>query len=218
MMGDAAEAFRRLRADFRNRGYAGRVGFGRRPAILVVDLIIGFTDPRSPLAGDLGPTLQATSSLLAGARAATVPIIFSTIAYQPDLRDAGLWIRKIPSLDRLVVGSEWVQVDPRLRQRTAEPTLSRKSASCFFGTDLMARLTVARVDTLLIAGCTTSGCVRASAMDACARGLHTIVVEEAVGDRAVLPHLASLFDLEAKYADVVPLADALAYLADVAGV
>jgi nicotinamidase-related amidase len=215
-MHDAAEEFRRLRREFQAKGYAGRVGFGQRPALLVVDLVPGFTDLRSPMASDLESVLRATQSLLAAARKAAIPVFFSTIAYDPDLHDAGLWRKKIPSLDWLVAGSEWVQVDPRLGQRRGETTISRKAASCFFGTDLAARLAAARCDTLLIAGCTTSGCVRASAVDACAHDLHVIVVEEAVGDRAVLPHLASLFDLEAKYADVVSLADALAWLDGVA--
>ncbi len=209
---DAADEFQQLKRAFRQKGYAGRVGFGARPAVLVVDLIVGFTDLRSPLAGALEPVLQATAALLAKARAAAIPIYFSTLEYQPDLRDAGLWARKIPSLDWLVAGTEWVRVDRRLAPRIGEMTLSRKAASCFFGTDLTARLAAARIDTLLIAGCTTSGCVRASAVDACARNLHTIVVAEAVGDRAELPHRTSLFDLDAKYADVVTLAEALDYL------
>ncbi|MGH8111616.1 MAG: isochorismatase family protein [Rhodanobacteraceae bacterium] len=211
-MGGAADEYARLQAEFRAKGYAGRVGFGERPALLVVDLITGFTDLRSPLASDLQPQLTATKALLAGARTAGISVIFSTIAYRRDLHDAGLWLRKIPSNRWLQAGSEWVNVDARLGQRPDEPTLARKCASCFFGTDLAARLHNRRVDTLLLAGCTTSGCVRATAVDSCSHGLHTIVVEEAVGDRAVLPHLASLFDMDAKYADVVKLADALRYL------
>jgi len=209
---DAAQEFARLRAEFRRKGYVGQVGFGQRPALLVVDLIAGFTDLRSPMASDLQSQLQASVALLDAVRVAGAPVFFSTIAYAPDLHDAGLWPRKIPSLSWLQAGSEWVQVDSRLGQRADEPTVVRKQASAFFGTDLAARLHAAQVDTLLIAGCTTSGCVRASAVDSCAHGLHTIVVEEAVGDRALLPHLASLFDIDAKYADVVDLAHALAYL------
>lgn len=212
MTEDAAQEFARLRAEFRTKGYVGRVGYGARPALLVVDLIAGFTDLRSPMASDLRPQLQATVALLDAARGAGIPVLFSTITYDADLHDAGLWPRKIPSLAWLQAGSEWVQVDARLGQRADEPTVVRKHASAFFGTDLAARLAAAQVDTLLIAGCTTSGCVRASAVDACAHDLHTIVVEEAVGDRALLPHQASLFDIDAKYADVVGLAEARAWL------
>lgn len=208
----AAEEFARLRAEFRSKGYVGRVGFGARPALLVVDLIAGFTDLRSPMASDLRPQLQATAALLDASRALGAPVLFSTIIYAPDLHDAGLWPLKIPSLSWLQANSEWVQVDRRLGQRPDEPTVVRKHASAFFGTDLAARLQAAQVDTLLIAGCTTSGCVRASAVDSSAHGLHTIVVEQAVGDRALLPHQASLFDIDAKYADVVNLDETLAYL------
>ncbi len=212
MMLDVAQEYARLREEFRAKGYGGRVGFGQRPALLVVDMITGFTDQRSPLAGDLQPQLQATRTLLAAARSAGAPVMFSTIAYDRGLRDAGLWLRKIPSNSWLKEGSEWVEVDRQLGQRDDEATVVKKCASCFFGTDLITRLHAAGVDTLLLAGCTTSGCVRATAVDSCSHGLHTIVVEEAVGDRALLPHLESLFDMDSKYADVVKLAEALAYL------
>jgi maleamate amidohydrolase len=210
---DPVDPYAALRAEFRRKGLGGRVGFGENPAILVVDLIRGFTDPRSPLAGALEPQLKATNEMLELARDTEVPIIFSTVAYDEGLLEAGLWIRKIPSIDRLVEGSEWVEIDPRLNRRANEMVLTKKYASCFFGTDLASRLLSRRVDTLLITGCTTSGCVRASAVDACSYGFHTIVVEDAVGDRAELPHLASLFDIDSKYGDVVGLAYATAYLA-----
>ncbi|MGZ4507696.1 MAG: N-carbamoylsarcosine amidohydrolase [Blastococcus sp.] len=211
-MTGAVEEYARLRQEFRDKGFGRRVGFGQRPAILVVDFITGFTDLRSPLAGELDSQLAATNALLEPARAAGIPVIFSTVAYDAELQEAGTWIRKIPANSWLVEGSEWVQVDGRLAQRPDEMTLVKKYASCFFGTDLAARLVSRRIDTLIITGCTTSGCVRATAVDACSYGFHTIVVEEAVGDRAALPHAASLFDIDAKYGDVVGLADALGYL------
>lgn len=209
------DEYTRLRAEFHAKGLGGRVGFGQQPAILVVDLITGFTDSRSPLAGDLETQIAATSTLLKTARGASIPIFFSTVAYDSELQEAGLWIRKIPSNHLLIEDSEWVQVDPRLGQLPGETTLVKKYASCFFGTDLVARLVSRRIDTLIIVGCTTSGCVRASAVDACSYGFHTIVVEEAVGDRANLPHAASLFDIDAKYGDVVRLDEVLTYLDDV---
>ncbi len=204
--------YTRLRQEFRDKGFGRRVGFGQRPALLAVDFITGFTDLRSPLAGDLDAQLAATNRLLEAARAVGIPVIFSTVAYDAELQEAGIWIRKIPSNSWLVEGSEWVEIDRRLRQRPHETTLVKKYASCFFGTDLAARLVSRRVDTLIITGCTTSGCVRATVVDACSYGFHTIVVEEAVGDRAALPHAASLFDIEVKYGDVVGLAEALGYL------
>jgi nicotinamidase-related amidase len=206
------EEYARLRDEFRRKGFANSVGFGQRPALLAIDFITGFTDLRSPLAGDLDSQMEATNRLLEPARAAGVPVIFSTVAYDPDLQEAGIWIRKIPSNSWLVEGSEWVEVDKRLNQRPGEMTLVKKYASCFFGTDLAARLISRRVDTVILTGCTTSGCVRATAVDACSYGFHTIVVEDAVGDRAALPHAASLFDIDAKYGDVVGLGAAQSYL------
>ncbi|MCW2537689.1 MAG: Nicotinamidase-related amidase [Modestobacter sp.] len=211
-MSEVVEEYDRLRKEFQGKGFGRRVGFGQRPALLAVDFITGFTDLRSPLAGDLDTQLAATNALLEPARAAGIPVIFSTVAYDAELQEAGIWVRKIPANSWLVEGSEWVEVDRRLNQRPNETTLVKKYASCFFGTDLAARLISRRVDTLIITGCTTSGCVRATAVDACSYGFHTIVVEEAVGDRAALPHAASLFDIDAKYGDVVGLAETLSYL------
>ena len=200
-----------LRAEFRSKGLAGRVGVGTRPALVVVDLIAGFTDLRSPLAGDLDPQVEATKRLLTSARGADLPIFFTTVAYRPDLSDAGTWIDKIPSNRVLVEGSEWVKIDQRLGQLPNEPTLVKKYASCFFGTDLLTRLVARAVDTVVLVGCTTSGCVRATAVDACSYGFRTIVAEEAVGDRAELPHLAALFDIDAKYGDVTSVNDVIAH-------
>ncbi|TFD85196.1 N-carbamoylsarcosine amidohydrolase [Cryobacterium serini] len=209
------DAYEKLRSEFRQKGLSSRTGFGTRPALLVVDFIRGFTDARSPLAGDLDRQIEATLKLLASARAADIPIIFSTVAYDTNLQDAGKWIRKIPSNSWLVEGSEWVELDARLQRQSNEMLLVKKFASCFFGTDLATRLISKGVDTLLIVGCTTSGCIRATAVDACSYGFHTVVVEEGVGDRAELPHLASLFDIDSKYGDVVTLDKACTYLEDV---
>lgn len=194
------------------KGFAARVGFGEKPALLVIDIIRAFTDLRSPLASNLDSQVDAINALLGPAREARIPIIFSTVAYDRDLQEAGIWIRKVPSNSWLVEGTEWVVVDERLRRQPDEMLLVKKYASCFFGTDLAARLVTRGIDTLMITGCTTSGCVRATAVDACSYGLHTIVVQEAVGDRAELPHFANLFDIDAKYGDVVSLDEALAYL------
>lgn len=213
----AREEYQRLRSQFKEKGLGGRIGFGSRPALLVVDMIRGFTDARSPLAGDLDEQLKATQELLGRARGAGVPIIFSTVAYDTDLQEAGKWIQKIPSNSWLVEGSEWVELDDRLERQNNEMLLVKKYASCFFGTDLAARLVSKGIDTLILVGCTTSGCIRATAVDSCSYGFHTIVVEEGVGDRAELPHLASLFDIDNKYGDVVGLAEAKTYLEHVRG-
>jgi nicotinamidase-related amidase len=202
---------------YQKRGLAGRVGFGKRPALLIVDFIVGFTDLSSPLASNLDSEVEATRRLLEVAREKRIPIFFTTIEYDEGYRDAGVFIKKIPSLSVLQKGSRMTEVDERIQPRLGEHVISKKYASAFFGTSLASTLTASRCDTLLITGCTTSGCVRASAVDSCQHGFHTIVVREAVGDRAQGPHEANLFDIDAKYGDVVSLSEALEYLKGIEG-
>lgn len=209
---NAVNEYNRLRAEFKEKGLGGRMGFGSRPALVVVDVIRGFTEAQSPLASDLDTQVEATQRLLALARKSGLPVVFSTVAYDADLQEAGKWIKKIPSINWLVEGSQWVEVDERMDRRDNEMLLVKKYASCFFGTDLAARLISRDVDTVILVGGTTSGCIRATAVDSCSYGFNTIVVEEGVGDRADLPHLASLFDIDSKYGDVVSLEDASTYL------
>jgi maleamate amidohydrolase len=205
----------RLSQIYVDRGFGGRVGFGERPAVLVVDFIRGFTDPASDLGGDLDAEVAAARRIVDAAREAAAPIIFSTVEYDEALQEAGVWLRKIPSSKWLVADTPWTAVDDRMGMQQGDMLLVKKYASCFAGTDLVSRLVSQGVDTLIIAGCTTSGCVRASAVDACSLGFRTIVAREAVGDRAVLPHLANLFDIDMKYGDVVSAEETLAYLDDV---
>lgn len=140
-------------------------------------------------------------------------MIFSTVSYEDEnLRDAGIFGMKQKGSSTLRVGTEGVRIDSRLESRATDSLLVKKYASCFFGTDLVSRLLVRGVDTLIITGCTTSGCVRASAVDACQMGFRPMVVREAVGDRSQSAHEQSLFDLNAKYADVVSLEETLQYL------
>jgi nicotinamidase-related amidase len=201
-----------IREFYQQRGFAQRVGFGEKPALLIVDFINAFTDLSSPLASKLDAEVEATRKLLTVARAARIPIFFTTVGYDEGYADAGVFIKKVPSLRVLKAGSPLVEIDERLKPERGEHVIVKKYASAFFGTSLWSTLTAQRVDTVLIAGCTTSGCVRASAVDACQMGFHTIVVEEAVGDRASGPHEANLFDIDAKYGDVVSLEAALEYL------
>jgi nicotinamidase-related amidase len=197
---------------YKRRGLAARVGFGSRPALLVIDLIRAFTDLSSPLASNLDSEVAATRRVLDAARRLDLPIAFTTVEYDEGFRDAGVFIKKVPSLSVLRKGTPMVEVDKRLAPRPNEHVIVKKYASAFFGTALASTLTAAGVDTLLITGCTTSGCVRASAVDACQHGFRTIVVKECVGDRAIEPHEANLFDIDAKYGDVVSLEEALTYL------
>jgi maleamate amidohydrolase len=200
---------------YRRKGLAGRVGFGRRPALLVVDLSRGFTDPASPLGANLDREIAAVQALLGAARAAKIPIHFTTIAYGP--AESGAFMKKIPSLAMLREGSAAVAIDPRVAPQDGEKLWTKKGASAFFGTALAAALVAQAVDTVILAGATTSGCVRASAIDACQHDFRAILVPEAVGDRAAGPHEANLLDIDAKYADVVPLELVVKYLGEIAG-
>jgi maleamate amidohydrolase len=208
---------RNTRADYERKGFANRSGYGRSPALVVVDFINGFTDPTTPLGGDFAWEITATRQLLEGFRRGKLPIFYTTIAYAEDMRDAGMFGKKVPSLAILQRGSPLIDVDKRMEPRLGEKILEKKYASAFFGTSLDIDLRLLGVDTVILAGCTTSGCIRASAVDAMQYGYHTIVVREAVGDRAAGPHEANLFDIDAKYGDVVELADAIDYLRSFAG-
>jgi maleamate amidohydrolase len=198
---------------FRARGFGIKLGFGERPALIMIDMIKGFTDASMPLGADLEAQIKAQKPLLDVAHERAIPCIFSTVIYEEaEAKDAGLWAVKMKGTLTLTAGSEAVKVDPRLDMRRDDILLVKKYASCFFGTDLVARLNSRRIDTLIITGCTTSGCVRATAVDAVQSGFRPMVVREAVGDRSRAAHEQSLFDLNAKYADVVSLDETLQYL------
>ena len=191
------------------------VTLGSRPAVLVVDFSCGFTDPECALGSDLSAEVEATKRLLDAARAKGLPVIFTTIGYEPSLRDGGLWLQKVPALGDLQVGGRWVEIDPRLEPREDETVVLKKGASAFFGTNLTSILISQGIDSVILCGATTSGCIRATAIDLLQYGFPTLVPRECVGDRAQAPHDANLFDIQAKYADVVLLEDALAYVESV---
>ena len=191
-------------------------GVGERPAVVVVDLLRGFTDPACPLGAEMDEVVAATRTLLDAARAAAVPVIFTTVVYdEANERAATIFLRKVPALRVLRPGSEWIEVDPRLGRRDGEPVLAKAFASAFFGTTLQSMLTAAGCDTLVVAGASTSGCVRATVVDALQHNLAPIVPRECVGDRWQSAHDASLFDIEAKYGDVMAVDAVVAMLARV---
>jgi nicotinamidase-related amidase len=198
--------------DYRRKGLAESVGFGQKPAIVVVDFIKSFTDPASPLGSDLDKEVEATARVLTLARRKRLPIVFTTVAYDPNFREAGIFIKKLPALKLLVRGSDAVEVDGRLGMQPDEHLLVKSYASAFFGTALNSLLVSQGVDTVIVTGCTTSGCVRATAVDAMQHGFRAIVPRQCVGDRAAMPHEANLFDINAKYGDVVDLDEVLRYL------
>jgi nicotinamidase-related amidase len=198
---------------FKARGFGIKIGFGERPALIVIDMINGFTDATMPLGAPLESQLAAQKPLIDVAHERNIPVIFSTVIYNDhDLKDAGLWAIKMKGTLTLKAGTTAVDVDKRLDMRPTDSLLVKKYASCFFGTDLASRLMNLHADTLIITGCTTSGCVRATAVDAVQNGFRPMVVKEAVGDRSQAAHDQSLFDLNAKYADVVGLDETLQYM------
>ena len=198
------------RADMDNR-----VGYGDDPALLVVDLQTGFTNPENPLGGDLTEVVERANDLVDAAHEGGVPVVFTRIVTRhEDARDLGVWGEKVPSLATLQAGGEWVEVDPRLHLGDDDHVLDKRQASAYHETELDSMLTHLGVDTVVVTGCTTSGCIRATAVDACSHGYRTVVPEQAVGDRAAEPHEANLFDINAKYGDVRPVSEVAGYLAD----
>jgi nicotinamidase-related amidase len=196
------------------RGFGGRQGAGERPAVVVVDFIEGFTSPESALACDADAAVEATRSLLDAARAASVPVFFTTVAYdEADLERAAMFIAKAPALATLRPGSPWIEVDARLGRRAEEPVLVKLFASAFFGTNLDGLLRDAGCDTVIVAGASTSGCVRATAVDALQYGYRVLVPRDAVADRAADAHNGSLTDIDAKYGDVISIGEAIAAVA-----
>ena len=199
---------------YKRAGLGNRLGFGKSPALVVVDMQIGFTVPeKSPLAGNLDKELVIINRLIEIARQKGVPIIFTAIGFEPKHQvDGGLWVEKAPTLRHLKRGSELVEIDPRLKRNSEDIVVIKQYASSFFGTHLAPTLTALRIDTLIVTGCTTSGCIRATVIDAISNGFRPIIPIEGVGDRAQEPHEANLFDMGSKYGDVVPIEEVVDYL------
>ncbi|HEY5607986.1 MAG TPA: isochorismatase family protein [Alphaproteobacteria bacterium] len=191
---------------FAARGFGQKIGFGDRAALIVIDYMNAFTDPSMPLGANADKEIEQTNRLIDEAHAHNIPVIFSVVWYDEDgFKDAGIWALKQKGVSTLKVGTPGVELDKRLHRQPQDIILLKKYASCFYGTDIIARLNSRHVDTLIVTGCTTSGCVRATTVDALQNGFRPIVAKEAVGDRSVAAHEQSLFDLEQKYADVLPV-------------
>lgn len=201
----------------RETNYAGvfdtELGFGRAPAVLVIDFLRAYTDPGSPFfAEGVVAALRETVPLLDAARAGGTPVIHTRVLYHPSGLDGGLFARKVPALRQLVAGAPLAEFAPAATPRADELVIVKNYPSAFFGTSLAATLTSAGIDTLILAGCSTSGCIRASAVDAISHGFRAVVPRECVGDRHPDPHEANLFDINAKYGDVVSRDDVVATL------
>lgn len=192
--------------------FDGRLSFGKRPALLIVDFVMAYLDPASPLYAGVEDALASNERLLVAARAAGIPVIFTNVVYQADGADGGLFYKKIPSLRVFLEGSPLGAFPPSLQPVDGERVISKQFASAFFGTSLAETLSEEGIDTLLITGLSTSGCVRATALDALQSGFAPFVVREACGDRHPAPHEANLFDLQAKYAEVVSEQEACALI------
>ena len=184
-----------------------------RPALVVVDLVNGFTDPESPLWCDADEAVAATARLLEAARAAGAPVAFTSVQYdEAGARVARAFLAKIPALRTLAAGTRWPAIDERIAPRDGEPVLLKLFASAFFGTPLAAMLAAHGADTVIVTGASTSGCVRATVVDALQHGYRVVVPREGVADRQAGPHEAALFDIDAKYGDVVAVEEAEALL------
>lgn len=201
-----------LAEDYLRHGFAARLGAGERLAVLVVDICAAYLTDGSPLRAPVEAAVAAADRVVTHARAAAHPVIFTRVRYRPGSADGGLFRRKVPALDAFEEGNPLAAFLDSPAPEPGEVVVTKQYASAFHGTSLAATLTAQRVDTVVITGLTTSGCVRASATDALQHGFRPLVVADACGDRDPRLHEANLLDLDAKYADVVDLAGALSAL------
>ena len=205
-----------LDQNYARAGYHARQQWGTRPALLLIDFARAYFELESPLYGAEGcaGALASATRLLAAAREHGVPVVFTEVKYRPGGVDGGVFFRKAPPLSCFEDGNPLQTLADGLDVRDGEILITKQYPSAFFATSLAATLTAMGVDTAVLTGVTTSGCVRASCVDAMSHGFVTLVVEEAVGDRDPRPHEANLFDMSAKYADVIGEAEAAAYFAE----
>jgi maleamate amidohydrolase len=188
---------------YKAQGFGNRSGFGDRPALLIVDFVNGFNDPALFGGGNIPAAIAATERLLGAARRARLPVVFTRVVYAADGSDAGVFCLKAPGLRTLTETAPASQVVTQLMPAAGELVLRKTQPSAFFGTDLNAWLRSRSVDTVIVTGCTTSGCVRASVVDSMSFNFRTVVATDCVGDRALAPHEANLFDMGQKYADLM---------------
>ena len=201
-----------LRVDYERAGFGGRLAFGARPALLIVDVVQAYLDPASPLYASGETALASNVRLVAAARAAAAPVIFTRVVYSAGGADGGMFYRKVPALRAFDAGSPLGAFPPPLLPHAGDVVVTKQYASAFFGTSLASTLAAMGVDCVLVTGFSTSGCVRASALDALQHGFAPFVVRDACADRDVRPHESNLFDLQAKYAEVIDEAEAIRLL------
>ena len=197
---------------YRRQGFGAELGPGGKPALVVVDFVEGFADPAMFGGGNIAPAIARTRDLLALARGRGWPVFHTRVVFAVDGSDANIFTRKVPGLLALTEANPKSAVVAELEPRPEETVLCKRLPSAFAGTGFAAMLERQAVDTLVIAGCTTSGCIRATALDAMNHGLIPIVVEDCCGDRSVDAHNSNLFDIRQKCGDVMPLDDLVAAL------
>ena len=189
---------------FRARGFGVKIGFGERPALIVIDMIKGFTNKDMPLGAPLESQIAAQKPMIDVAHERGIPVIFSTVMYADhDMADAGLWAIKMKGIATLQAGTEAVEVDPRLGMRGTDSLLVKKYASCFFGTDLVPRLTHRGIDTLIITGTLTNCCCESTARDALQMGYKVIFMSDANATLSDEEHLGTLLSMYTIFADVM---------------
>ena len=194
--------------------FDGTVGFGTKPALVIIDFTLAYTTPGSAFYGEgVVRAVRDTVPLLAAARAAGIPVIHTKVMYHASGADGGWFVRKVPALRKLVPGEPLAEIDPAVAPLPEEVVIVKQYPSPFFGTPLAPMLATLGVDTVILAGCSTSGCVRAGALDGVQHGYRVIVPRECVGDRHDGPHDANLFDINAKYGDVLGRDEVIAHLA-----
>lgn len=206
-----------LDADYAKAGFNGNLPFGQRPALLIVDVVRAYLDPESPLYAAGEAALASNIRLAEAARAAGAPVVFTRVVYGQNGLDGGMFYRKVPALACFREGSPLGAFPEGLEPQADDIVVTKQYASAFFGTSLASSLTAMGVDCVLITGYSTSGCVRASALDALQYGFAPFVVRDACADRDPRPHEANLFDLQKKYAEVISEQTALSLLSEVAG-
>ena len=192
--------------------FDGEIAVGQKPALVIVDVVMAYLDPDSPLYAGVEDALASVERLVKAARQAEILVVFTNVIYAKGGADGGLFFRKVPALKSFEAGSPLGAFPPSLQPQDGDLVVTKRYASAFFATHLASSLVAMGIDTVLVTGFSTSGCVRATALDALQHGFAPFVVRDACGDRHPAPHEANLFDLHAKYAQVISEADAIGYL------
>ena len=201
-----------LSSDYDSAGYNKRLGFGQSPALILIDFVEAYFDKSSPLYADVDDALASAQRILEVSRRAQILVLYTNVVYHKGGLDGGVFIKKVPVLHCMEQGKPMGAWPKGLEPIDGEVVISKQYPSAFFGTTLPSTLMAAGIDTLIITGLTTSGCVRATCVDTVSYGFRPIVVREACGDRDLRPHEANLFDMNAKYADVISEKETIEYL------